>query len=396
MLARFDAIYTSTYNDLITDNLNYSSHQNTIRIYHANWNYRGAIDAARAKGGAAGVSIIEDLMAGVDVLLGDAVPLGGGNAGYLGWPSTVVPYNNPPRDVEGTPLHEMIFFKEVCYLLITIRMDATLWADQTKQDWYNETLSFVRLHVFEKWLQNTTQNGGFNFRRSRTHMASHSAAMVYQLYLMTQQQDQTMLDITQDICFDGMPVHADGNIRDNLTAGYDAVNNRYVWNMTWPSASNQQVQDSNHGHHLLQSLILLLEMQFHFIEDDFIRFANTWDQLAVNSYTTYSDYRNIDRSGGATSLTGTRQGACTIARFNANLGNGLDANVAAHDDGDKFWSGSLAYQRIIQEQGRPPMPSHWPIADGPFDFGVGTETPPDQATLPLSRRRQNEMFFAIN
>lgn len=360
----------------------------TLEIYSLSFNLGGTIDAYRAGGPS---TYLEACMEVIDNVRLEAEPLGGGNTGYLGWPSTVSPYNDPPRNVEGTPLHELQFLKDAVQVLLTVRMDATLWANTTYQDWYNLNLSFYRTHVYEKWEQNTTQNGGENFERSRTHISSEADVVCYGFHLMTNGEDPTMLEHAQNISFDGMPSKSDGNIRDNFTDGYDAVNNRYVWNATWPNSS-PEIQDTNHGFHFNTSIRYMYDMGFHFTETDLIRMANTYNDLALTNIATYEFTEFIDGTGGV--QPGTDQGICAISRFNTSLMNGLENNVAANDSNDKAYAGSLAFNREIATNGRPVKPSHWIPVDGQFDFGSGTE-PPEEPTLGLSLRKKKDMWFAF-
>ncbi|MEM1339821.1 MAG: hypothetical protein AAF634_11620 [Bacteroidota bacterium] len=392
--AELIAIGQANYNNMRDDfweNCDYSTHLNSLKLYQTD---NQVYSFVMHYGVTRNSQVIDDIITGYDDMISDAVPVYGGNEGYLGWPSINGPTNDK-RALEGTPLHEFKMGGGMMAFLWLVRTDFDLWNTPAYQEKYNVYLAFMSTHVSGKWNQNQTQAQGFVIERENLHMASESNEVELRLHYLTQGANPQNLTNAQNFMFAGMPSKSDGNLRDNLDQGLAIPLPNNAWYETWPNSS-PSIHDWNHAVHMAARLYMFWEMGFHLTEADMQRVAQTFESNLVGVNPITSNV-NLDGTGG-TRNAGTQVGFVMLSLFDTSLRNTLENNVNTISSGSNNFllASILAYNRLILEQGRPNAPSHYRPADGEFDFGAGTTPPVDQPTLPFTIRQLKNFWFAFN
>ncbi|CAG2532918.1 hypothetical protein MAR621_03112 [Maribacter dokdonensis] len=247
--------------------------------YYAGWGFSGALAAFQATGN---TDYLDDLIEITYATIAEAeyVSIGNGST-YLGWHTTK--HGNNTR---GLPLWESYLFRYVATMLRIMYQSPNLRAmnngslvGSTYQYNYDELLSWVETHMWDKWVA----AGIGNLYRSRTHMASHWARIGQELHIITgEAKYKTVFD---DISFDGMSNYNGASIRSRI---YN-LSNGYSMYQTWESNS---LQDTDHASDIMSYIVNAYEQGYYWTADDIQKFINTfknviWDNPNVFEFSKY-------------------------------------------------------------------------------------------------------------
>ncbi|KQC30168.1 hypothetical protein [Flagellimonas eckloniae] len=335
----------------------------------------------------------------IDNMESDAVDVQSGGQTYKGWPSTSqCGQSNPSvteidRCANGTPLWEFFIGRFVMEFLKDIHHSPTFKAQLNLDypNWWQGRVDWWEENVFEKWYNNTEQNGGAladNAYRNRTHMATEVAQMAACIYAIN--GNTTAKDVYDNIMFNGMP--GSSNHSGESMAGqleYDSGNDLYEWSSIWGNSASIGPQDVNHNGHMIPAVVTGYEVGEHWTVTDLIRFANTTNRT-VSNFNNYNFYRNVDLSGG-TGSNGDLSDALMlrITQWNESMHDNFADNADANDANRAPFAGTLYYNEYMLQNGRPIYPEHWVPVDGVFGGTSNPNPTPgnnDNATLINSLR----------
>lgn len=256
---------------------------------------------------------------------------------YKGWPSL--------RTVSdlGMPLWESYFWRYATNLLRVIYQSPNLRASDhngdssfpgtTYQDVYNDLLTFVEKHLYEKYdLASSTKK---HFYRSRIHMDSHWALIAMNLHIMTQKSKY--LTLFNNLTHSGFPSNTDYpscNFRANF---YKIGNNNYSWYQTFSTNGSgdpgTKVQDLNHAEAVYVLVTEAYEAGYYWTSEDVQLMGNglmnvVWDGSGI----TLSDWTdNVDGSGSGKADGNVSQTAI-IARYHNGFYNLMSNEVSNISD----------------------------------------------------------------
>lgn len=330
-----------------------------------------------------------DLKTAHDLWQGAAVLIvSGGNAGYMGYPSDRECPGSSVTDIDrcagGTPLWEFFMARVQMRFLRDIHMSPILKAsvESTYPGWFDNAVSFIGTNIFEKWEQNTVQNGGgfrAQFYRNKTHMSMEAGE--FALYYWEVTGDTNALEIAQDIYYDGIykwtasVTPPSNNFFGQLTETGSPT--RYVWNSDW-NGGGTALQDVNHWGHFTSSIIAGYEANINanYNVANMAKFANTLDHV-MTSYPSYSTTANVDGVG-----SGSDPGNLTflflfgLGQFNETVQDLIGNNIDANDGNVEPYAGVAYYNQWMIENGRPTYPEWYVPIDGTFDGGGSNPPPP--------------------
>lgn len=127
---------------------------------------------------------LDRCMKAVDIYIGHSAPIESPYSAYLGWNKSPL-FADKQNDVGwlyGIPLSESYTFRYVTTLLRHLYNSPTLrGSDSEIESWYQNTLSFVEKHIWEKW----ETIGEHHMYRINSHMTSHWSRMGYDLWVIT-------------------------------------------------------------------------------------------------------------------------------------------------------------------------------------------------------------------
>tara|TARA_R110002074_G_scaffold86875_7_gene191839 strand:- start:11060 stop:14020 length:2961 start_codon:yes stop_codon:yes gene_type:complete len=277
--------------------------------YFLRYYVEGYIRAWQATGD---IKYLNQVKTWMDNVMATAVPVDF-NASYLGWPAhpTLNGYDAFARG-NGYSLWESHLWSEVAYLLkVLYRNQAFLDANPTYQTWYNDTLAFIQLNLWDKWEAVGLQQ----FERVNTYMASHWARIGMELHIITgTTKYKTVFD---NWAFDGMVNQGNHFFREriyNVTGGTSHYAN---WTGTEPS-------DVSHSGPIMQTIAEAVKEGYYFVDADITGFKNLlenviWPTGGAGGALAKS-YQNLDGTGG-TELSGRLGEWAIFGQYSQTLNN---------------------------------------------------------------------------
>jgi len=293
----------------------------------------------------------------IDAMISDAVPVGVTNTGYLGWTATPS-FLSATVKAEGVPLWEFYAFRHVATLLTILHDNPDFVSSNGLTTWYNNTLDFVRVNIFEKWWQNTSSGGAQGaLYRSRTHMVSapmNLAAALDYIYEDGHPDDSpNYATAWQSIAYSGMPNWNEPNsIREQLVE--TGVN--YFWYRDFVSSGSPSlIQDVLHSGDFHQNIHDMYLRGQYWTEADMQRFANTMENLWFQSGVDFDQWEFVDGSGADLSDTNSPNYSSysALPRFLSQpLQNEMETGILdVSNYNDDPVAGFLAYSKFLNDGG---------------------------------------------
>jgi hypothetical protein len=166
---------------------------------------------------------------------------------YLGWVSNREDLE--PNGVE-VPLYESYFWRHATTTLRVMRQTPAVYDDPGYRARYEKLLAFAEQHVFAKW---HSRGADDNIYRSRTHMASHWAAIALNLAVVT--EDPVRRDryrTVVDAIDRKLPNYPTG-LRSQMQP-HPVEASAYFWNDEW-GATARPGQDVSHANGVMSYVV---------------------------------------------------------------------------------------------------------------------------------------------
>lgn len=208
---------------------------------------------------------------------------------YLGWTGEAV---GGMLYQHESPLLEGYFFQYVANLLRIIHDDTALFNNTKYRNFYNNTLVFVEVEIWDKWFSRGIRFNGDKYTYllpSRTHIASHWAYMAAELFFITKDS------VRKEEYFKLIELY-NAKLEDN----FDKYNKYITWNSTWNrdlkgnlNRLSAIVQDVAHGNQVVSYIVESYDLGLWKDTDAIRRIINTLkDKLWDYSNCLFKD--NID------------------------------------------------------------------------------------------------------
>ncbi|MGB5819502.1 MAG: DNRLRE domain-containing protein [Saonia sp.] len=339
----FDVAWASEYSDAVEKSESGNAFQ---EYYFLAYTIDGLIQVWQATGDN---KYLDDALGLIENTIDDAVPMGGANSGYLGWPSDLNKYG-AIRNNEGTNLWESFLYRYVTTLLRIMNQSPNLRASGSYQARYDDILAFTKTHIWDKWYN---RNSNLNdLYRSRTHMTSHWARIAMELYII--EGNQKYREVFDNISFAGMPNYGGASLRSRI---YTNPSNpqAYSWYQTWDS---NVIQDVNHGDDIVSFWVAAYENGMYWDLNDMKALVATTNDVVWTSNSPLKFAENIDGSGGSDIKEVISHGMLTVGRFDENLQNRIRNHYTLSSVRSREWQamGIAALNRKILDDGRPVYP----------------------------------------
>ncbi|MEM8509770.1 MAG: DNRLRE domain-containing protein [Bacteroidota bacterium] len=251
---------------------------------------------------------LDDALDLIENTIDDAVPVGGLNAGYLGWPSDLNRYGEK-RNQEGTNLWESFLFRFVSSILRIMHQSPSLMAQGDYRQRYDAILQFTETQIWEKWYTSKSNLG--NIYRSRSHMSSHWARIGMELYLITGRQQY--LEVFENISYAGMPNFDGASLRARM---FDNGGGAIAWYEAW---DKDQIQDVNHGSDVVSFWVNAYENGMYWSMNDMLGLVATTKNVVWTRNNPIEFTVNVDGSGAANNRDAGSHGMIAVGRFDESL-----------------------------------------------------------------------------
>ena len=328
-------------------------------IYYFYWDYAGLVDAWRATGQK---SYLDEALGYAYVYKDKSSVITNSGGTFYGWPAD-------SGETAGIVLWEAYGFRPIFTLLRVMHGSPNLLATAhgqdefpgtTYQDVLDDLFPWFKVNFFDKW----EADGIGNHYRSRVHMASHSARIALDIYLIN--GESKYLQYFQNIAHLGFPggtSYPGDSWRNNLNNSPSSTT--YVWNATWDIDVNNNngdsVQDQSHGSDPISFAVEAFEAGHHFTQADIDAFSNTllnnvWVDNGSDPYVGFNEF--VDGSDTASTTLeyeGRFMGGWgTLARYNDAAWARVCSEVTSVD---RIWLnlrgytfGTLAYAQAVQNR----------------------------------------------
>lgn len=206
---------------------------------------------------------------------------------YLGWVSNREDLQ--PTGVE-VPLYESYFWRHATTTLRVMRQTPAVYDDPGYRTRYDTLLAFAEENIFDKW---HARGADDNIYRSRTHMASHWAAIAVNLAAAT--EDPSRRDRYRKVVDDidrKLPNYPTG-LRGQLQP-HPVEPSAYFWNDEW-GATGRPGQDVSHANGVLSYLVEAADQGDFWTEADMTAFGVLLTKVIWPGGTRYAAF--VDGSG---------------------------------------------------------------------------------------------------
>lgn len=212
--------------------------------------------------------------------------------GYKSWTS-------PRTGFQESILYEGYLFRVVCDLLHFLNEKGWRELSVSNNNWYNATLGFVEVHVWQKWISRSVSiyNNPYKLLLySRTHMASHWASIAL---ILERISSNNRIKSEARSLYNQFDVLLKRNLKDNPIHP-----NTYKWNSTWDDVRSTNaigskksiIQDVSHGNQVVSYIMLSRRLNNkNWMDSHVQKLKNTLKYVVFNTNGA-SFFDNLDRS----------------------------------------------------------------------------------------------------